>query len=157
ELNTNVVGMHRLNRAALPGMRARRAGLLIHVSSVLGRTILPFLGPYTVSKWAVEALAETYRYELKPSGVDVVIVQPGPFPTSLTEKRQLGVDGGRGAGYGPLANGLERLNQFMDHMFAQPDAPDPGEVADAIVALVDAPAGKRPARVVVDRFTGDDA
>jgi NAD(P)-dependent dehydrogenase (short-subunit alcohol dehydrogenase family) len=156
-LNTNVVGMHRVNRAALPGMRARRSGLLVHLSSVLGRTVLPFLGPYTVSKWAVEALAETYRYELKMSGVDVVIVQPGPFPTSLTEKRQLGLEGERGAGYGALANGVEQLNQFMSHMFAQPHAPDPREVADAIVALVDTPAGHRPARVVVDRFTGDDA
>jgi short-subunit dehydrogenase len=44
ELNTNVVGMQRLNRAVLPGMRARRSGLLIHVSSILGRTVMPFIG-----------------------------------------------------------------------------------------------------------------
>jgi NAD(P)-dependent dehydrogenase (short-subunit alcohol dehydrogenase family) len=158
ELNTNVVGIQRVNRAALPGMRARRGGLLIHVSSIFGRTVLPFLGSYTVTKWAVEALAETYRYELKPSGVDVAIVEPGPFPTSLYDNIQLGADAERAAGYGPLANGLERLNEgIVRSMFALPNAPDPHEVADAIVALVEAPAGKRPARVVVDRFSGDDA
>jgi NAD(P)-dependent dehydrogenase (short-subunit alcohol dehydrogenase family) len=157
ELDTNVVGMHRVNRAVLPGMRARRSGLLVHLSSVLGRSVLPFLGPYTVSKWAIEALAETYRYELKTSGVDVVIVQPGPFPTSLTDKRQLGADGARNAEYGPLAGGVEQLNQFMAQLFSAPNGPDPREVADAIAALVDTPSGQRPARVVVDRFTGDDA
>jgi NAD(P)-dependent dehydrogenase (short-subunit alcohol dehydrogenase family) len=157
ELNTNVLGMHRVNRAVLPAMRARRSGLLIHLSSVLGRSVLPFLGPYTVSKWAVEALAETYRYELKPSGVDVVIVQPGPFPTSLTDKRQLGADAARNTEYGPLAGGVEQLNQFMAQLFSAPNGPDAREVADAIAALVDTPAGRRPTRVVVDRFTGDDA
>src|SRR5437762_3136062 len=74
ELNTNVVGIQRVNRAVLPSMRARGSGLLIHLSSIVGRTVLPFLGSYTVTKWAVEALAETYRYELKSSGVDVAIV-----------------------------------------------------------------------------------
>ena len=157
ELNTNVVGIQRVNRAVLPSMRARGSGLLIHLSSIVGRTVLPFLGSYTVTKWDVEALAETYRYELKSSGVDVAIVQPGPFPTSAFDKGQPGADAERAAGYGPLANGLELISEGIQHMFALPNAPDPQEVADAIVALVDAPAGKRPARVVVDRFSGDNA
>ena len=76
-LDTNVVGMHRVNRAVLPSMRARKAGLVVHVSSGLGRVLIPFTGLYAASKFAVEALAETYRMELKPTGVDVSIVQPG--------------------------------------------------------------------------------
>jgi NAD(P)-dependent dehydrogenase (short-subunit alcohol dehydrogenase family) len=125
------------------------------VSSVFGRTIQPFLGIYTATKWAVEALAETYRYELRPCGVDVVLVQPGAFPTSLVNKAQVGADGGRAAGYGALANGLETLTKGLEQMFAMPNAPDPQEVADAMVALVESPPGQRPARVVVDRFGGE--
>jgi NAD(P)-dependent dehydrogenase (short-subunit alcohol dehydrogenase family) len=60
----NVVGVQRVNRAVLPQMREKGSGLLIHVSSLLGRMTLPFYGPYNASKWALEALAENYRVEL---------------------------------------------------------------------------------------------
>jgi NAD(P)-dependent dehydrogenase (short-subunit alcohol dehydrogenase family)/uncharacterized protein YndB with AHSA1/START domain len=155
-LDANVVGMHRVNRAVLPGMRTRGSGLLIHISSIIGRTVLPFLAPYAAAKWAVEALAETYRYELKGTGIDATIVQPGPFPTRLLENRQLGADVDRAAGYVALANGLEKMVMGIEQLFALPTRPVPEEVADAIVALVESPAGDRPARLVVDRFTGDD-
>jgi NAD(P)-dependent dehydrogenase (short-subunit alcohol dehydrogenase family) len=158
ELNTNVVGAHRVNRAVLPKMRARRSGLLIHLSSVFGRTVVPFVGVYSASKWALEALAETYRYELKLSGVDVAIVQPGPFPTpGIADKTQLGADADRAEEYGPFAHGLERMGDGLRQMFSMPNGPNPQEVADAVLELVDAPQGKRTARVVVHRFTGDEA
>ena len=156
-LDTNVVGMQRVNRAVLPSMRARKAGLVIHVSSGLGRVLIPFTGLYAASKFAVEALAETYRMELKPTGVEVSIVQPGAFPTAFGIVMQPGVDQGRAAGYGPLAHGLEKFGEGLKQMFSIPDAPNPQEVADAILALVEAPAGQRPARVVVDRFQGQGA
>jgi len=138
-------------------MRAQRSGLVVHISSVFGRIVPPFFGVYAATKWALEALAETYRYELKPSGVDVVIIQPGPFPTPGMQKRQIGADAARAAGYGALAEELESIGKRLGQMFALPDAPDPQEVADAIVALVDTPVGSRPARVVVHRFRGDPA
>jgi NAD(P)-dependent dehydrogenase (short-subunit alcohol dehydrogenase family) len=113
------------------------------------------LGVYASTKWALEALAETYRYELKPTGVDVTIVQPGAFPTTFNANGQMGADQARAEGYGPLANGLAMMGERMKTMFAVPNPPDPQEVADAIVALVETPAGQRPPRVVVDRFRGD--
>ena len=73
----NVFGVQRVNRAALPQLRSQGSGLLIHVSSLLGRMTLPFYGPYNASKWAVEALAENYRIELSGFGVDSCIVEPG--------------------------------------------------------------------------------
>ena len=73
---TNVFGPLRVNRAFLPGMRERKAGLIVYVSSVVGRVALPFGGIYTASKWALEALAEVSSYELAPFGVDIAIVQP---------------------------------------------------------------------------------
>src|SRR5262249_37070365 len=143
-------------RAVLPGMRARRSGLLVHLSSVSGRIVVPLLGAYAASKWAIEALADAYRYELKATGVDVSIVQPGSFPTSLVRKSELGADVERGTGYGRMAKGLNRMAERMEGLFSLPNPPDPEEVAAAIAALVEAPSGERPARVVVDRFGGDD-
>ena len=73
----NVFGVQRVNRAALPHLRKQGSGLLIHVSSLLGRMVLPFYGPYNATKWAVEALAENYRIELSGFGIDSCIVEPG--------------------------------------------------------------------------------
>jgi NAD(P)-dependent dehydrogenase (short-subunit alcohol dehydrogenase family) len=157
ELDTNVIGIQRVNRAVLPSMRDAKAGLVIHLSSGLGRVLFPFVGVYAATKWAVEALAETYRYELKPTGVESTIVQPGAFPTNFAAGMQTGADQARAAGYGPLEHGLAGFGKQLETMFSAPDAPNPQEVADAIVKLVEAPAGTRPARVVVDRFQGDGA
>jgi NAD(P)-dependent dehydrogenase (short-subunit alcohol dehydrogenase family) len=156
-LDTNVVGVQRVNRAVLPGMRERGSGLIVHLSSGLGRILIPFVGPYAATKWAIEALAETYRYELRPTGVEVSIVQPGAFPTNFGTGMEFGADPSRASGYGPLANGLAAFGESLQKMFAVPNAPNPQEVADAIVTIVEAPVGKRPARVVVDRFNGGGA
>lgn len=155
ELDTNVVGMHRVNRAALPHLRGNGAGLVVHVSSGLGRIVIPLLGIYTATKWALEAYAEALRYELKPTGVEAVIVQPGAFPTEFNTNGIVGDDQARAAGYGPFSQGLAMMGAQMQKMFAVPDPPNPQEVADAIVALVEAPKGTRPPRVVVDRHRGD--
>jgi len=153
-LDTNVVGPQRVNRAVLPSMRARHAGLIVQLSSGLGRIVLPFVGPYAATKWAIEALAETYRYELQPTGVEMTIVQPGAFPTSFGPSMDVGAEQARASGYGPLEHGLAQFGRSLEQMFSIPNGPDPQEVADAIVDLVETPAGKRPARVVVDRFNG---
>src|SRR5579871_1910927 len=79
----NVFGVQRVTRAALPQMRRSKSGLIINIGSILGRVTLPFFGLYGATKFAVEALTESYRYELSQLGVDVVLVQPGPFPTEL--------------------------------------------------------------------------
>src|SRR5262249_61929587 len=119
-------------------------GLLLPASRIMGRSVLPFLAPYASAKWALEALAETYRYELQGTGVDVTIVQPGPFPTRILENRVTGADVDRAAGYVALADGLERMIRGMEQIFSLPTRPIPEEAADAIVALVEAPAGAPP-------------
>src|SRR5882724_11158079 len=70
----------RVLRATLPVLRAKRAGLVINVGSILGRITLPFFGLYGASKYAVEAMNDSYRYELSQLGVDVVLVQPSAYP-----------------------------------------------------------------------------
>jgi NADP-dependent 3-hydroxy acid dehydrogenase YdfG len=149
-LNTNVVGMQRVNRAVLPGMRERRSGLIVHVSSALGRLVMPLVGLYASTKWAVEAFAETYRYDLKATGVEVSIVQPGAYPTELGSSDPLGADQERAKGYGSMANAADAFGQRWSAMRADPKAANPQQVADAIVGLLEAPQGQRPLRVVVD-------
>jgi NAD(P)-dependent dehydrogenase (short-subunit alcohol dehydrogenase family) len=157
ELDTNVVGMLRVARAALPHMHERKRGALINLSSGLGRIVIPQLGTYAASKWAVEAMCESLRYELKAIGLDSTIVQPGAFPTNFGRGATLGADQARAAGYGPFANGLAMMAANFEKMFSGPNPPDPQLVATAIVELVEMPQGTRPARVIVDAMGGDSS
>lgn len=150
----NLLGVQRVNRAVLPSMRQRGSGLLVHVSSVMGRTVVPFSGPYTASKWALEGLAETYRYELAAIGVDVVIVEPGAFATGIADRVIRPADTDRAAGYGELAEAPQRMWDGVTESLSGREAPDPQAVADAILSLIETPAGERPLRTVVDPLTG---
>jgi NAD(P)-dependent dehydrogenase (short-subunit alcohol dehydrogenase family) len=82
-MDTNFLGPARVNRAVLPHMRRQRSGVLIHVSSGAGRVVLPSVGFYCASKFALEALAEAYSYELAGQGIESVIVQPGAYETAV--------------------------------------------------------------------------
>ena len=150
----NVFGVQRVNRAVLPAMREAGSGLLIHVSSIMGRVTLPFAGPYTATKWALEGLAESYRYELSSTGVDVAIVEPGGFATGIMDRTMAPADKSRVKSYGPLADLPKKMWGGMTEMLSGPEAPNPQDVADAIVQLIEAPAGARRLRVVVDPMTG---
>lgn len=145
QFETNVFGVLRLNRAALPQMRAQGSGLLLQIGSVVGRLAFPFVGLYGATKFALEGLTESYRYELAPLGVDAAIVEPGTYPTPMADKRTLPTDGERVAPYGAA------MGQFAARFFADLAAtpPDPQEVADAVARLIEAPAGARPLRTVV--------
>lgn len=154
QLDVNVVGVQRVNRAVLPGMRARKSGLLIHVTSGVGRVVLPTLGVYGASKFALEALAEAYRYELSALGVDSVIVQPGAFATAFIDNVPEAANPERGAAYGPAAVLGEKLTQAMHQMTSSKDAPSPTLIAEAFLKLIETPVGKRPLRTVVDPLTG---
>jgi NAD(P)-dependent dehydrogenase (short-subunit alcohol dehydrogenase family) len=86
QLETNVVGVHRVTRAALPAMRARRAGTIVTLGSVSGLVAVPMVGPYHASKWALEGMIEALRLELLPFGVRVVLIEPGPYESDLHAK-----------------------------------------------------------------------
>ncbi|WP_432510063.1 SDR family oxidoreductase [Kineococcus sp. SYSU DK001] len=151
-LDTNVVGPQRVARAVLPHLRARRSGLLVFLSSGAGRLALPTMGAYSASKFAVEALAQAYRYELRPLGIDVSIVQPGAFPTNLAASQVQGADTAVLPDYGAALDMAQAVVRGIGSAFTAPQPPDPREVADAIAGLVEAPAGQRPERLSVDRF-----
>jgi NAD(P)-dependent dehydrogenase (short-subunit alcohol dehydrogenase family) len=148
----NVFGIQRVNRAVLPHLRKQGSGLLIHVSSLLGRFVLPFLGPYNASKFAVEALADNYRVELSGLGIDSVIVEPGAYGTSFQANLVRPSDDPRGDTYGDFANAPTAMMQSFEQNLSGDSAPDPQSVADAVAELIDTPAGQRPFRTVVDRL-----
>lgn len=148
--DVNVLGVHRMNRAALPLLRRAGGGLVVHLSSTLGRYVMPFLGLYTASKFAVEALAEAYRYELAPLGIEVVLVQPGTFPTRMLATLEPPADTARLDGYGGQNELLAGMSAGLAASMQGPAAPDPQAVADAVLRVVSAPPGERPARTVVD-------
>ncbi len=150
--DTNVYGALRVNRAVLPGMRRRGAGLLVHVSSVAARTPFPFSIPYAATKSALETLAEGYRYELAPLGIDSVIVQPGAYPTPVFGKKVTPDDAVRVAGYASMADLVHQVLGDLEDFVASDQAADPQVVADAISDLIEAPAGQRPLRSVVDEM-----
>jgi NAD(P)-dependent dehydrogenase (short-subunit alcohol dehydrogenase family) len=153
----NVFGIQRMIRAVVPQMQANKSGMIVNVGSILGRLTLPFYGLYGASKHAVEALTEGYRYELSQLGIDVVLVQPGPFPTNLWTAVQKPSDPGRADKYGEVAALPGKVVEFLGGVFAGPNAPNPHDTAEAIAQLVGTPRGKRPERVVVGLTFGADA
>ncbi len=148
----NVFGVQRVNRAALPTLRAQGSGLLIHISSLLGRIVFPFYGPYNASKWALEAMAENYRIELSGFGVDSVLVEPGGFPTGFFSNLLQPSDTSTNEGYGDMIHAPQQAFESFEGALAQNPAQNPQMVADAISTLIDTPAGSRPMRTTVDNM-----
>jgi len=154
--NTNVIGILRTSRAVLPSMREKHDGLIINVGSVLGRVTFPFFGIYGASKFAVEALTDSLRYEVSQLGVDVTLVQPSAYPTNLFANVQLPADGGRGEAYGEVGMIPGAMFETFTKKFQAADAPNPHDVADAISKLIAQPKGSRPARTVIGAPFGSD-
>ncbi|MEM1260325.1 MAG: SDR family oxidoreductase [Bacteroidota bacterium] len=150
--DVNVFGVQRVNRAALPFLRKQGSGLLIHVSSLLGRITFPFYGPYNASKWAVEALAENYRIELSGFGVDSCLVEPGGYPTGFFDSLMQPSDRSQDESYGDMVHAPKQAFDSFEGALANNPAQNPQNVADTIAYLISAPAGSRPARTVVDKM-----
>lgn len=149
QMDVNLFGCHRMARAVLPAMRARQQGLIIQVTSQLGRFVSPITGMYCSTKFAAEAMFEAMAYELAPTGVEVTIVQPGGYPTKITENgarytREMlsRVDAARLVGYEPHMEIVQtRLNRT-----GAGARTDPMDVARAIGEILAMPNGSRPLR-----------
>ncbi|NBP67127.1 MAG: SDR family oxidoreductase [Cytophagia bacterium] len=151
----NVFGTARINNAFVPTLRKQGSGLIIQISSVLGRIVIPFGGVYDATKWAVEALSENLAYELKPLGIDVAIIQPGIFPTELFQKFYFPNNPKVTSEYGKSAELYHTSIQTIPALMTDPNFPNrPEQVAEAIVKLVEMPNGTRPLRTVVDKMMG---
>src|SRR5215472_3143097 len=154
--NTNVVGLLRTIRSVLPAMRKQHDGLIINIGSILGRVTFPFFGIYGASKFAVEALTESLRYEVSQLGVEVVLVQPSAYPTAMYSNIQQPADLDRAGAYGAVGEIPGALFKHFVTLFQSTSAPKPHDVAEAIAKLVAQPKGTRPARTVVGSAFGSD-
>jgi len=140
-MDTNFFGAVRMNRAVLPYMRRQKSGLLIHISSGAGRVVVPSMGFYCASKWAMEALAEEYRYELASLGIDSVIIQPGAYPTAVFDNIERAADTTREDAYGAVNGIADRILGMLGGSKANPQ-----EIADAVLRTIETPPGQRKLR-----------
>ena len=148
--DVNVFGVQRVNRASIPFMRKQQSGLIVYVSSLLGRMTLPFFGPYNASKWALEALAENYRTELSRFGIQSCIVEPGGYPTTFMENMITPSDTSRDESYGEFMQAPAAMFGGFEKALEANKEQRPEKVAEAITNLIDTHRPDRPFRTVVD-------
>ena len=148
--DVNVTGVQRVMRAALPHFRAQGRGTVLYTSSLIGRIATPFYGTYSASKWALEAIVECYRTELSGFGIESCIIEPGAMPTAFFDGMVMPDDAAREAGYGEFAAVPAMSAQGLAQMLEATPDQRPERVAEAVVALLDLPFGRKPFRTVVD-------
>src|SRR6202035_4402177 len=143
-MDTNFFGPVRVNRAVLRHMRRQRSGVLMHISSGAGRVVLPSGGFYCASKFALEALAEAYSYELAAQGIESVIVQPGAYETPVFGNTVMAADESRTNTYGAAKEIPAKVGAALSST-----AGNAQEVADAVLRIIETPAGERQLRYFV--------
>jgi NAD(P)-dependent dehydrogenase (short-subunit alcohol dehydrogenase family) len=136
-LEVNLISVWALTRLVLPTMRAQGRGHIVNVSSISGLLALPGLGAYAASKFALEGMTEALRHELKPFGVQVCLVEPGPYKTDILGRNRTLARNAQDA-LSPYAPYTRRAEALFDRIAAQGSG-DPQDVADAIVALLHDP------------------
>ena len=154
--DTNVIGLLRVTRAVLPSMRHQHEGLIINIGSIFGRVTFPFLGIYGASKFAVEALTDSLRYEVSQLGVEVVEVQPSTYPTNFLASIQTPAGTEVTKAYGAVGRIPDAMFKSLASTFESKDAPNPHDVAEAVAKLIAQSKGSRPARTVVGAAFGSD-
>jgi short-subunit dehydrogenase len=133
--DVNVFGTLAVTQAVLPRMVARGSGRIIIMSSISGVLSAPAFGPYSMTKHALEAMGKALRTELADQGVDVCLINPGPYLTGFNDRMAdsmwewFGSDAVN-AGATPL---FEMMRDFVKN-----DQKDPVEVVDKLVELTEA-------------------
>jgi NAD(P)-dependent dehydrogenase (short-subunit alcohol dehydrogenase family) len=134
QFETNVFGLLRLTQLVLPGMRAARRGTIVNLSSMGGRLVFPGGGAYHATKYAVEALSDALRMELRPFGIDVIVVEPGLIRTEFGNTAAGGVEAS-----GPYAEFNETVARSTREVYEGPLSRlggEPEAVADAIASAL---------------------
>ncbi|MCP3102168.1 SDR family oxidoreductase [Myxococcus sp. K15C18031901] len=145
QLDTNVLGVLRVCRAVLPGMRERRSGRIINIGSLGGVVGLPFQGFYSASKFALEGLTESLRQELEPFGIQAALVQPGDVRTRLTDNRVRAAGSGEGSAYHAAFETVLGIIEKEEREGVPPE-----DVARCVLSLMEAPS--MPVRVSVGKL-----
>ena len=133
QYETNVFGLMNVTRAFLPKMVERRSGRVINVSSVGGRITLPYFGVYNSTKYAVEALSDALRYEMRPFGIDVSLIEPGIIRTNFEATAVSGLGQFKTTPFAVAVEKYEEMSKFANRF-----ASDPIVIAKAIARAVGA-------------------
>lgn len=148
QFDVNFFGIARMVKAVTPYMRKAGDGLIINTTSLAGRLAFPYFGIYCASKHAVEAYSQALRYELAPFGVEVSIVEPGPFGTNLLFTGPEEADKATFEEYGDFKEVPHAMLKNFEGFFDSEDALDPQLVADDTLDLIRMEKGTRPIRTV---------
>ena len=149
----NFYGVIRTYQEVLPAMRRAQKGLIINITSGASGHTLPFMVPYLASKFGVETISEGLQDELAEYNIENVTIQPGVYPTEMTNGSKAGVHSDKPeitAAYGDAAT--EKFNAIGTALFgkmAQYNM-DPQTIADGILKLVNMQDGTRPLRFPLD-------
>ncbi len=152
--DVNTFGPMRVTNAVLPHLREKKSGLIVNISSIVAQFAFPYMGIYCASKAALEVLSDDYNSSLQGSGVESVVLEPGAYPTEIYGKIASADNGDKVMpGYPGAAETMEGLSEGFQALF-EAKKPNPQDVVDGLVKLIELPAGKRPARTVVDGVSG---
>jgi len=144
QFEVNVFGLARLVQLVTPHMRAQKSGRIINISSIGGKFYEPFGAWYHATKFAVEGFSDSLRMELRPFGIKVVLIEPGPIRTEWNEIARDSLL--ERSGDGPYAEWAHKAHDVMERFDEPSRASTPEEVADKIVkaATVSRPAARYP-------------
>ncbi|MDQ3370455.1 MAG: SDR family oxidoreductase [Myxococcota bacterium] len=145
QYDTNVFGLMAVTRAFLPQMRERRSGRIINVSSVGGRLTLPYFGVYNSTKYAIESLSDALRYELRPFGIAVSLIEPGVIRTNFEATAVRNLEELQATPYAGALAKYEAMSKTADRFASEPIV-----IAKAIARAVNA---RRPSARYVAPFS----
>jgi NAD(P)-dependent dehydrogenase (short-subunit alcohol dehydrogenase family) len=129
EFETNVFGYVRMAQLVLPGMRRAGRGRIVNVGSVAGRVTLPGAGAYAASKYAIEAISDALRFEVRGFGVEVIVIEPGPIRTEFTSSANAALAQAEPGPYADYHGAVAKADAETDESFI---AGKPEHVARAI-------------------------
>lgn len=135
QIDTNLLGVIRVTQQALPIMRSQERGVIVNVSSVVGRIGLPGASAYVASKFALEGLSESLAYEIAPFGIKVILIEPGVVKTRIFDNSVVGDNASKeGSPYSVM---LGNLNATFNALLES--ASTPGRVAATILRAISSP------------------
>ena len=151
QFETNVFVVIRVCRPVIPHMRQQKSGVIVIVGSLAGRIGIPFQSAYSASKFALEGFAEALRMEVKPFGIQVVLIEPGDFKTEFTRNRVMAEQARKNPVYQDM---FKRALGVMEN--DEQNGPPPADLALLLEKILQTPspalrypAGKMPSRLAV--------
>lgn len=152
QFEANVFGTHQLTRAAIPAMRKAGHGRIVNCSSVLGLIAAPYRGAYCASKFALEALSDTLRLELKGTGISVSLIEPGPIDTKFIDRALASARQWIDFDSSPHRDRYDRLITGLENGGKQTFKLPPESVAKKLVHAVESPRPKARYYVTVPTY-----